>query len=92
MRPLAEPAVRERHPKPRDFEAFFQSEYTRPVRALYLLSGDRADAEDAAQEAMARVYERWDRVREMDAPDGYLYRVALHVERRRRYRLGLQAR
>ncbi len=92
MRPLAEPAVRDLPSEAGDFEAFFRSEYPRLVRAVYLLSGARAEAEDVAQEAMARVYERWERVRAMDAPDGYLYRVALHLERRRRYRLGVQAR
>jgi RNA polymerase sigma factor (sigma-70 family) len=75
-----------------EFETFFRSEYTRLVRALYLLTGSRSDAEDVAQEAMARVYERWGRVGRMERPAGYLYRVALHLDRRRRYRLALQAR
>jgi len=30
--------------------------------AIYLMTGDRVEAEDIAQEAMVRVYERWDRV------------------------------
>jgi hypothetical protein len=41
------------------FEAFFEREYAPLVRLAYLLSGDRAEAEEIAQEAMARVYERW---------------------------------
>jgi RNA polymerase sigma-70 factor (sigma-E family) len=70
-----------------EFEPFFRSQYPRLVRALYLLTGGRAEAEDLAQEAMARVYERWGRVREMASPDGYVYRVALHLNHRRLRRL-----
>jgi hypothetical protein len=92
MTQLSPSPVSDREREAPSFEAFFQSEYARLVRALYLLTGSLADAEEAAQEAMARVYERWDRVGAMDSPVGYLYRVALHVEQRRRYRLALQAR
>jgi hypothetical protein len=30
-----------------------------------------------------RVYERWDRVRQMDSPQGYLFRTALNLHRSR---------
>jgi hypothetical protein len=43
------------------FERFFTDGYVRLVRAMYLLTGSMAEAEDLAQEAMARVYERWER-------------------------------
>jgi RNA polymerase sigma factor (sigma-70 family) len=65
------------------FEGFYSGEYPRLARALFLLCGDRAEAEDLAQEALARTYERWSRVREMDNPTGYVYRVALNLHRRR---------
>jgi RNA polymerase sigma-70 factor, ECF subfamily len=65
----------------RDFEAFFQANYVRLARALFLLTNDRAEAEDQAQEAMVRVLERWDRVSRMDSPDGYLYRTAMNLNR-----------
>ena len=58
------------------FEAYFQAEYPSLVRALYLLTGDQDEAEDLAQAAMARVYERWDRVRVMESPAGYVYRTS----------------
>ena len=66
------------------FEAFFEREYAPLVRLAYLLSGDRAEAEEIGQEAMARVYERWDRVRDMESPGGYANRVAVNLYRRRR--------
>jgi RNA polymerase sigma-70 factor (ECF subfamily) len=53
-----------------DFEEFFREEYQRVVRALYLLAADQGEAEELAQEAMARVYERWDWVKTMESPGG----------------------
>lgn len=63
------------------FEAFFERNYERLARALYLLTGDASEAEDEAQEAMVRVYERWDRVSRMASPDGYLFRTAMNLNR-----------
>lgn len=75
-----------------DFEDFFGAEYARLGRALYLVTGDPAEAEDVAQEAMVRVYERWDRVRRADSPTAYLYRTALNLYRSRLRRLAVRAR
>jgi DNA-directed RNA polymerase specialized sigma24 family protein len=74
------------------FEAFFQAEYPGLVRALYLLTGDQDEAEDLAQATMARVYERWDRVRVMDSPAGYVYRAAVNLHRQRLRHLAVRAR
>jgi RNA polymerase sigma factor (sigma-70 family) len=59
--------------------------------ALYLVTGDAAEAEDLVQEAMARAYERWDRVGRMEAPAGYVFRIALNLHRRRLRRAKIQA-
>ena len=74
------------------FASFFEAEYDRLYRTLLLLVGDRTEADDLAQEAMARVYERWDRVRAMESPAGYAYTVAFNLRRRglRRLRLWRQ--
>jgi DNA-directed RNA polymerase specialized sigma24 family protein len=40
------------------FESFFNAEYPRLCQALLLLTGDRFEAENVAQEAMTRVLER----------------------------------
>jgi RNA polymerase sigma-70 factor (sigma-E family) len=63
------------------FEDFFHDNYERLLRAMYLATGNRHEAEDLAQDAMARVLERWDRVREVEDPVGYVYRVALNRRR-----------
>jgi RNA polymerase sigma factor (sigma-70 family) len=66
-----------------DFASFYASESLRLGRALYLLTGDASEAEELAQEALVRVYERWGRVRAMASPTGYLFRVAINLHRSR---------
>jgi len=75
-----------------DFEEFFAAERGRLVRACLLLTGDVADAEDLAQEALSRVMERWAEVARMESPTGYLYRTALNLNRKRLRRLAVAAR
>jgi RNA polymerase sigma factor (sigma-70 family) len=75
-----------------DFHAFFEAEYERLGRALYVLTGSFSDADELAQEAMVRVYERWERVRGMASPTGYLYRTAMNIHRNRLRRLQMMAR
>jgi RNA polymerase sigma factor (sigma-70 family) len=59
---------------------------------LYLLCGGLTDAEDMAQEALARAYERWERIQGMESPVGYVYRIATNLHRRRLRRQLLFAR
>ena len=75
-----------------DFEEFFRDQFPGLVRALYLLVSDRSEAEELAQEAMARMFERWDRVRTMESPGGYVYQTAVNLNRRRLRRLAVRAR
>src|ERR687884_501387 len=75
-----------------DFEDFFRAEYERLARTCLLLTGDAAEGEDLAQEAFARVFERWERVRAMDSPVGYVYRSALNLHRKRVRHLVVRAR
>ena len=65
------------------FEEFFDAEMGRLLRSLAVITGSPTEAEDIAQEAFVRVYERWDRVREMTDPVGYLHRAAMNVFRSR---------
>ena len=67
-----------------DFSEFFAGEHIRLGRAIYLLTGNREEAEELVQEALARAYERWDRVSQMDEPAGYVYRIAANLHRRKR--------
>ena len=74
------------------FEDFFIAEHERLFKALYMLTGDRFEADDLAQEALLRAYERWDRVGAMDSPAGYVYRTALNLNRNRLRGLVVRAR
>ncbi len=69
----------------RSFEVFFAAEHVRLQRALFLLSGNVEEAEELMQESFIALWERWDRVRSMGDPTGYLYRTAMN-----RYRSGLR--
>lgn len=68
-------------PRPLAFEAFFEDEKDRLLRALYLITGSAGEAEDLTQEAFTRLYERWDSVSVMDDPAGYLHRTAMNLFR-----------
>jgi RNA polymerase sigma factor (sigma-70 family) len=65
------------------FQDFFEVERDRLYGLLALVTGDRSEAEDLAQDAFVAVWERWDRVRLMDNPAGYLHRTAINTFRKR---------
>lgn len=77
---------------PLAFEAFFEAERDGLFGALVLITGDRREAEDIAQDSFLVLWERWDRVSAMDNPAGYLFRTAMNVFRRRRRRAALALR
>jgi RNA polymerase sigma-70 factor (ECF subfamily) len=84
--------VRVARPTPISFEVFFEAERVRLYRLLFAITGSRQEAEDIAQDAFLRVWERWDRVAALEEPVGYLHRTAMNVfrDRRRRLVLGLK--
>ena len=75
-----------------DFATFFDDAYETLLRAMYLLTGDRCEAEELAQDTLVKACERWDRVRMMENPIGYLYRTAVNAHRSRMRRVSLAAR
>lgn len=75
--------VTEREPRTETFEDFYRSEHIRLFRALFLITGHKSEAEELMQEAFLKVWERWDRVRSFDDPQGYLYRTAMNAFRSR---------
>lgn len=74
----------------RSFEDFYDGESRMLFRRLWLVTGNRAEAEELMQEAFLRVWERWDHVGRMDDPAGYLYRTAMNLFRKR-YRRAMLA-
>ena len=53
--------------------------YPRLVASLALHCGDRDVATELAQEALARLWERWPSVRAMPSPAAWAYRVAFNL-------------
>jgi RNA polymerase sigma factor (sigma-70 family) len=76
----------------REFDAWYQELHPRLVTTLIAVLGDVDVAREATDEAFARAYERWTRVSRMESPDGWTYRVAYNVARRRWRRHALEAR
>jgi RNA polymerase sigma-70 factor (ECF subfamily) len=62
-----------------DFDEFYRSAGRRLVGQLYAVTGDLQDAEDCVQEALTRAAGRWRQLREYDAPEAWVRRVALNL-------------
>lgn len=77
---------------------FCAAYYDRLVGGLALYLGDRAVAEELAQEALLRSFARWQHVQTLASPEAWTWRVAMNLansafrrrraERRARQRLG----
>jgi RNA polymerase sigma-70 factor, ECF subfamily len=64
---------------PADLAAFIAAEHPRLVHAASVLLDDHAVAEEIAQEALLRAASRWEHVRELEAPGGWVHRVAVNL-------------
>jgi RNA polymerase sigma-70 factor, ECF subfamily len=61
------------------YERFFLGEYRGVVELAYALSGNRAGAEDIAQEAFLRAHRDWHRVGRYQHPGAWVRRVAANL-------------
>ncbi|MEN8040768.1 MAG: sigma factor-like helix-turn-helix DNA-binding protein [Actinomycetota bacterium] len=68
-------------PKVIGFDGFYRTHKDRLYRALVMTIRDADVASEAIDEAMARAAERWNVVADYDAPEGWVYRVALNWSR-----------
>jgi RNA polymerase sigma factor (sigma-70 family) len=66
-----------------NFTDFFLDEHERLYRALYFVTGSPHEAEELMQDAFMKLWERWDRIEELDDATAYLFRVALNGFRMR---------
>jgi RNA polymerase sigma-70 factor (sigma-E family) len=60
-----------RPPSDADYTELVVASWPALYRTAYLLLGDRAEAEDLVQTALAKTYASWGRVRDLDAAHGY---------------------
>jgi RNA polymerase sigma-70 factor (sigma-E family) len=63
-----------------DFRSYVAARSPALLRTAYMLTGNRADAEDLLQTALAKTYLAWDRIREREAVDGYVRRVMVNTQ------------
>lgn len=74
-----------------EFDAFYAATARRMVAAVYALTGNLADAEDAVQEAYARAWAKWARLSAEGDPGGWVrvaaQRLAVSSWRKARNRL-----
>ncbi|MBO3743085.1 SigE family RNA polymerase sigma factor [Actinoplanes sp. NEAU-H7] len=79
-----------------DFDAFYLATGRRVVLYLYAACGDRAEAQDLAQEAFARAWQHWSRVSRYEDPEAWVRSVAWRLMANRwrglRRRLAARAR
>ena len=62
-----------------EFDQFYRSVFANLVGQLVLVTGDRHEAEDIAQEALCRAAAHWSRVRDYDIPEAWVRRVAMNL-------------
>ncbi|WP_230687114.1 SigE family RNA polymerase sigma factor [Catellatospora vulcania] len=76
----------------REFAEFYSASFQKLAAALYVYTGDLAEAQDVVQEAMIRALARWSTVSTYDEPAAWVRRVAwnLATSRWRRVRRGLE--
>lgn len=71
-----------------EFTAFVAARSTALLRLAHLLAGDRQHGEDLLQQALTKVYLRWQRIRDPQAAEAYAQRVLVTTVaswRRRRW-------
>ncbi len=64
------------------FEEFMAARWRPLYRTAYLLTGDRHDAEDLLQTALARTCVRWSAIRDKGAADAYVRRAMVNLAQR----------
>jgi RNA polymerase sigma factor (sigma-70 family) len=74
------------------FEEFFEREALTLFRRMCVVTRNPHEAEEITQDAFVALFERWDRVSEMDDPIGYLYRTAFNRWKRLGRRAARQVR
>jgi RNA polymerase sigma-70 factor (ECF subfamily) len=74
------------------FEDLYRAQHAGLFGALYLIAGNRQEAEELMQDAFLKLWERWDRIGSLEDPTGYLYRTALNLFRMRRRRAAVALR
>jgi RNA polymerase sigma factor (sigma-70 family) len=70
-----------------EFTLWLKERQTALLRAARVICFDAQNAEDVLQEALADVYERWQKIKEHENPEAYVMRVMVskHTDMRRKW-------
>lgn len=70
-----------------EFTLWLKERQTALLRAARVICFDAQNAEDVLQEALADVYERWQKIKEHENPEAYVMRVMVskHADMRRKW-------
>jgi RNA polymerase sigma-70 factor (ECF subfamily) len=71
----------------REFSDFYRANWSSLAQALTFAVGDRDLAVEVTDEAMARAYSRWRKLRGYDSPAAWVYRVGFNLAMSHRRRL-----
>jgi RNA polymerase sigma-70 factor, ECF subfamily len=75
-----------------EFEEFYGGAVGRLLGQLVLVTGDLHEAEEVVQEAFARAFIHWSRLRDYEVPEAWVRRVAMNLAAERARRLRRRAR
>jgi RNA polymerase sigma-70 factor, ECF subfamily len=75
-----------------DFDEFYSARYGNVVAMAYALTADLAEAQDLAQEAFCRAWQRWGTIAGYDDPLAWVRRVVVNLASSRWRRLRVAAR
>lgn len=68
----------QRDARDEEFSAYMTARQASLLRTAYLLTGNRHEAEDLVQTALAKLYLAWDKVQRRELIDGYLRRILVN--------------
>jgi RNA polymerase sigma-70 factor (ECF subfamily) len=74
------------------FAEWYERRYRGMLGAVAVVTGSLDEAREATDEAFCRALAHWSRVRSMEAPEAWTYRVAVNVHRRRQRRHAMELR
>jgi len=66
-----------------DFDTFYTATVRRVIHHVYVVCGDLGAAQDAAQEAYARAWQRWSTISEYEDPEAWVRTVAWRLSANR---------
>lgn len=73
-----------------EFDWWFRTSYSSVARTVFLVVGDRASAEELAQEAFVKMFQHWATVGAYERPDAWVRRVAIRMAVKHAKREGMR--